>query len=710
MLQPISSKQVVQASPADSFVDTIGVNTHIHYRDTVYENFETIVQPRLNELQIRYIRDGALTYDGVDEDFFYYERLRELADDGIKFNLITSNIKTPYELPTQYDLLDEVYEWSDRAIVSFEGVNEPNVKGVETWVKDTQKGQRELYETVKAHPLIKHIPVIAPSLAPGNGRERLGDLSDWSDYGNIHNYWGNRAPESTGWGAGGYGSLTWNFQDASITSGDDPIISTETGWRNDVTFSQNYPGTPEPLAARYIPRLFLGHFNSGVERTYLYQLIDQGGEDYGLLTRDNTPKPAFKALKNLIGLFNDPNTSFTPDSLAFELEGETQNIQHSLFQKSDGDFYLALWVGDPKSTSLEEANRPIPSQSVALTLPKELQPKATIHTFKDSGNLATSSVTLTDSGLNLSLNGNVKVLQLTPTVGSISPVQQSADGGGDQMQFTVASGESKSISQFGGVGRGTTPSLNRQREVDTLRFVGQGHTADQMRLTQRGNDLVIGFRGKDTQITLKNFTLDHLENLPAKSQNAKDHLGNIIFSNKSTVSDTFDVFNSDSQSNRIWNRDHVTFLNDLDNKVKGFENSDDVINGQGGNDLIKGLSGNDTLRGNAGNDTLIGSMGKILMAPEVDRLSGGTGADLFQLADESGLHYSTQKNADYAWIEDFSPIEGDVIQLWGKADDYHLGEVSEKQGTAIFKGDELIALVAGDSTVSLTSEAFQYIA
>ncbi|MEO0534124.1 MAG: hypothetical protein AAF215_09685 [Cyanobacteria bacterium P01_A01_bin.123] len=719
MLKPFSSMQVAKAKSADSFVDTIGINTHVHYRDTVYEEFETIVQPRLTELQIRYIRDIAVTYDGISEDSFYYNRLRTLADDGIKFNLLTSPLDTSYGEPTNYDLLDEVYEWTDRAVVAFEGVNEPDVQGVNTWIKDTQAGQRELYETVNAHPLIKHIPVISPSLTSSNAREKLGDLSEWTDYGNIHNYWAGRAPESKGWGAKGYGSFDWHFDDASITSGSDPIISTETGWRNDPSPTQIHQGTPETLVARYIPRLFLSQFNAGIERTYLYQLIDQGGEDYGLLARDNTPKPAFKALKNLIGLFNDPNSTFTPGSLAFDLSGDTENIQHSLFQKSNGDFYLALWVGEPSAAILDEESRAISHQSVTLTLPNNLQPQATIHTFQDSGNLKRSTTALNRNEIDLALNGNVKVLQLTPTPPvSAAPAKQSFEvkpsfdselsGAVGQAQFTVESGQSKLIRDFGGVGRDANPSQEKHNEVDTLKFVGAGHTADKMQLTQRGPDLAISFKGKKTQVTLKNFALDQLENLPAQNQSSTERLGNITFSDANTVRDSFDVFNADFQTNRIWNRNHVTFLNGLDNTVEGFNDSNDVINGQGGNDVIKGLGGNDRLRGNNGNDRLIGSMSKILRAPEVDQLEGGAGADIFQLADDSKLYYSHQGNADYALIEDFNPAEGDVIQLLGKAEDYRLGKVSAEQGTGIFQGDELVGIVAVQSGLNLASASFQY--
>ncbi|MBW4678475.1 MAG: FG-GAP repeat protein, partial [Desmonostoc geniculatum HA4340-LM1] len=41
----------------------------------------------------------------------------------------------------------------------------------------------------------------------------------------------------------------------------------------------------------------------------------------------------------------------------------------------------------------------------------------------------------------------------------------------------------------------------------------------------------------------------------------------------------------------------TTFLNDLNNNIAGFYNSNDVINGQGGNDIINGNNGDDLLRG-----------------------------------------------------------------------------------------------------------------
>ncbi|MHC5732359.1 MAG: calcium-binding protein, partial [Nostoc sp.] len=93
----------------------------------------------------------------------------------------------------------------------------------------------------------------------------------------------------------------------------------------------------------------------------------------------------------------------------------------------------------------------------------------------------------------------------------------------------------------------------------------------------------------------------------------------------------FDVFNANSTQRTIFNKNTVTFLNDLNNNVNGFDNSADVINGQGGDDRIDGKSGNDLLRGATGNDTLVGGAGNDILIGGTgsNNLSGGAGNDIF---------------------------------------------------------------------------------
>ncbi|MEH2168424.1 MAG: calcium-binding protein [Nostoc sp.] len=203
----------------------------------------------------------------------------------------------------------------------------------------------------------------------------------------------------------------------------------------------------------------------------------------------------------------------------------------------------------------------------------------------------------------------------------------SGGGGNDKfVYYYYNNNDTTIVTDFGGVGKGTNPTAAIIAEVDTLEFQGDGTSAQNLLLTQKGNNLEISFAGDayttrffDAPVILQNFALENLKNL-SKSTGATVDLGNILFSEETTTIDSFDVFNANSTQSTIFNLNTVTFLNDLNNNVSGFDNSDDVINGQDGDDIINGLSGNDTLRGGAGNDSLIGGVGN-------DILIGGTGND-----------------------------------------------------------------------------------
>jgi Ca2+-binding RTX toxin-like protein len=126
-----------------------------------------------------------------------------------------------------------------------------------------------------------------------------------------------------------------------------------------------------------------------------------------------------------------------------------------------------------------------------------------------------------------------------------------------------------------------------------------------------------------------------------------------LFGGQTTLEDSFDVFNADWNYGQVFNRNTVTFLNDLNNTIQGFENSDDVINGQGGNDHINGLSGDDRLRGGAGNDRLHGGTGD-------DQLTGDAGVDRFLFASSKAFQ---REDLGVDTITDFNQAEGDKIIL-----------------------------------------------
>ena len=100
--------------------------------------------------------------------------------------------------------------------------------------------------------------------------------------------------------------------------------------------------------------------------------------------------------------------------------------------------------------------------------------------------------------------------------------------------------------------------------------------------------------------------------------------------------------------------------------------NDDIIEGSAGNNRIEGGAGDDRLIGETpngdafGNDILLGGPGDDLLdgagldtPNEVDRLTGGTGADIFSLQDDGDIY------ASLTVITDFNVFEGDRISLPG---------------------------------------------
>lgn len=204
--------------------------------------------------------------------------------------------------------------------------------------------------------------------------------------------------------------------------------------------------------------------------------------------------------------------------------------------------------------------------------------------------------------------------------------------GRDLFIFSAAEGFDI-ITDFGGIGRGFNPTQATVDRVDTLQFSGDKLDAENLLLTQLENDLEITFEGaENTKVILQNFAIEQLDNLPSG-------VGNILFASDSRIEDNFDVFDSNQTRSRVFNRDTVTFLNDLDNTTQGFNNSNDIINAQGGEDILLGRSGNDILRGGDGNDILLdGGEGNDLLDGGLgdDGLFGGDDKDVFTLKADRG--------------------------------------------------------------------------
>ncbi|MBD2409743.1 hypothetical protein FACHB389_09970 [Nostoc calcicola FACHB-389] len=265
---------------------------------------------------------------------------------------------------------------------------------------------------------------------------------------------------------------------------------------------------------------------------------------------------------------------------------------------------------------------------------------------------------------------------------------QTLTGGGGKDEFVYDYGNNNIIiTDFGGVGKGTNPTAEVITEVDILSFEGFDLTPQNMLLTQNGNNLEITFKAEvSPKVILQNFALENLDNF-SKSTGGSVDLGNILFAGQNSITDSFDVFNADSTQSTIFNKNTVTFLNDLDNNVSGFDNSDDVINGQGGDDIIDGKSGNDLLRGGTGNNTLI----------------GGAGDDLFDVVFSTGDNILNGDAGDDRVIA--AATKGNNFLSGGEGNDYLYTSYNSTNGYTASNSSGNNTLIGGAGNDTLNAES-----
>jgi Ca2+-binding RTX toxin-like protein len=167
-------------------------------------------------------------------------------------------------------------------------------------------------------------------------------------------------------------------------------------------------------------------------------------------------------------------------------------------------------------------------------------------------------------------------------------------------------------------------------QVDILKFVGAGLTAQNLIITQSGADTLITFEGiTNTSVRLVNFIKHNLDNDIA-NPSVGFAFGNIMFDGQNSIGRELDILDPATimygpgfTPFQLPSDNAVTFLNNNGTSfgvVYGYDLSNDIINGGNGNDAIAAKSGDDILRGNGGADSLVAGAGN-------DRLFGGNDND-----------------------------------------------------------------------------------
>jgi hypothetical protein len=401
-LLPAVTGQAQNVHSADAFVDSIGLNIHLIDTDSPYGNFAA-VEKALRALGIRHVRDGLIDTQWMP----YFARMNALGRDGIKCIFITNPQETTELLQSYPERMKDSFE-------GYEAPNEYDESHDRDWAATLNRFLPVLAIAVRTGDRGGKFPIIGPSFVHAESYSALRGTSQYFDFANLHNYFAGRNPGTSGWGSNGYGSLPWDLDQMNKAWPGLPIVTTETGYVNDVS---NPQGIPESVAAKYLPRLLLEQYAHGIRRTYLYELADvthaeQGIHNtFGLVRSDFSPKPAYLAIQHLIALLADPGATFTPPDLALSVSGESTNVHRLLFAKRDGTYVLAIWQEVPSYDVNSKKILPVPPEHVICALPHPFL----VEQFRlnEDGSLTTEARDLTNRAI-VSVDDRIVLLKLTP--------------------------------------------------------------------------------------------------------------------------------------------------------------------------------------------------------------------------------------------------------------------------------------------------------
>ena len=412
---PIITAQSISAISADSFVESIGINTHWAFPNVYAHNY-TGLKVKLAESGIRYVRDR--THTSV------YERANDLYNSlGIKTNMLTGRYEPgPWPSPldsSQIDAeLNEIKTQALTATISLEGPNEyDHVHGPDVdWVGSIKNYSTLLYTKAKADELLRNLPIIGPSLTSLKSYEAVGDSDSYIDYANLHIYQGSYEPGTDGWYNNGTGSLTWFLNELARRQSPSGkrVQATETGHHNYLPSD----GVSEEADGKYMARILAEYFRRGIYRTYKYELIDEGQPGmegvFGLLRNDLSEKSGFRAVKNLITILTDKGPPFQPSTLNYVLNGSMDNVRQILFQKRNGDFYLMVWMEVSSWNVTTKNDLSPPPQQVRLTLHDSNKiSSAILHAFNNSADVNTVNLTINNNQVTFNVTDKISIIKLS---------------------------------------------------------------------------------------------------------------------------------------------------------------------------------------------------------------------------------------------------------------------------------------------------------
>ncbi len=409
------------AGPADACTDSVGVNVHVMYLDTAYENHGRTVGA-LRWLGVRHVRDQVRRPVPSSTAWWRAEQRRRLVAlhrAGMRMTLIAGG-PTDDSLGSLSDRLGIIRGL--RGVVAVEGPNEWDLNGGANWVANLTAMQQALYAATKRDPVLsrRRVRVLGPSLGREGNYEALGDLSRAMDIGNIHAYTGARMPEEQEL-PGAFVLADGGLDLVRTTTGRRPLWVTETGYHDAFAQFGRQPPTAQSAAATYTARTLLQHAALGLQRTFIYELLDQHPDpaglnqeaNFGLFDHQFAPKPSAHAVRNLLRLMRDRGTSPTGAELDVTLSGADEGLRSLVLAKSDGRFVVALWRAVPVWEPWSRTELLVAPQTVGVEADQTF---AVARAYRPVDGVSPVHVRTNTNRIDVPVGGGPVLVEFSPTV------------------------------------------------------------------------------------------------------------------------------------------------------------------------------------------------------------------------------------------------------------------------------------------------------
>lgn len=333
---------------AAAFVDSVGINAHLSSEP--YASRFAEFRALLGASGIRHVRDELRPGNDLS-------RWRDLHRSfGVRGHWLVSPATNT--VPQMMEYLAAI---GPETVSAVEGQNEGNSpwftaqpQARPDWAAAVVAYQREAYRALRSRYAAERIPMLSPSVLDWKPDDmlRIQDAAPHCDLVAVHSYVQRAQEPET---EDDYAALGWylrRMRDPFKPGA--PVMATETGY---CTAAPRPGGTTvsERAAARYLPRLLLHNFAAGIVRTFLYEFWDggpnpaEGEHNWGLLRHDGTPKPAYHAVRRLLGALATPLPvraavrDRAPGRLEYALDGAPANLRNVAFRRADGSVVVALW-------------------------------------------------------------------------------------------------------------------------------------------------------------------------------------------------------------------------------------------------------------------------------------------------------------------------------------------------------------------------------